>query len=155
MNPSPLPQGLRDPPTYTSPSSSFKILPLSQDLPRYSEELPSYSSVTNLQHHPTEKSEGSQPAEDVLHFLDHRIDSMTSLSFRYGVPIGALRRANNITSDHLLHARRTVIIPAAYYKGGVSLSPRPIEGEEEERRKGIVRRWMIACKVSEYVFPMS
>jgi hypothetical protein len=34
----------------------------------------------------------------------------------------------------------------------VSLSPRPVEGEEEERRKGIVRKWMVACKVSEYVF---
>jgi len=29
------------------------------------------------------------------------------------------------------------------------LSPRPVEGEEEERRKGIVRRWMVACKVSD------
>lgn len=62
-----------------------------------------------------------------------------------------LRRLNNITSDHLLFARRTVVIPGEYYKGGVSLSPRPVEGEEEERRKGIVRRWMVACKVSEYV----
>lgn len=42
------------------------------------------------------------------------------------------------------------MIPGEFYKGGVSLSPRPIEGEEEERRKGIVRRWMVACKVAEY-----
>jgi hypothetical protein len=43
-----------------------------------------------------------------------------------------------------------VVIPGEYYKGGVSLSPRPVEGEEEERRKGIVRRWMVSCKVAEY-----
>jgi hypothetical protein len=47
-----------------------------------------------------------------------------------------------------------LIIPGEFYKGGVSLSPRPVEGEEEERRKGIVRRWMVACKVSEYVFSL-
>jgi hypothetical protein len=46
-----------------------------------------------------------------------------------------------------------LVIPGEFYKGGVSLSPRPIEGEEQERKKGVVRRWMVACKVSEYVFP--
>jgi hypothetical protein len=95
----------------------------------------------------------SQP-EDVLHFLDHEQDTLTSLSLRYGVPIPALRRVNNITSDHLLLARRTILIPGEFYKAGISLSPRPIEGEEEERRKAIVRRWMVACKVSEYVEPL-
>ncbi len=33
----------------------------------------------------------------------------------------------------------------------MSLSPRPVEGEDEERRKGIVRRFMVTCKVAEYV----
>jgi hypothetical protein len=155
VTPSPLPQGLRDPPTYTPPSSSSNPSSLPLDPPAYSDELPSYSSLANPQTPPLEKSSNSQPAEDVLHFLDHEHDSMTSLSFRYGVPKAVLRRANNITSDHLLLGRRTVVIPAEYYKGGVSLSPRPVEGEEEERRKGIVRRWMVACKVSEYVFPNS
>ena len=28
-----------------------------------------------------------------------------------------------------------------------------MEGEDEERRKAVVRRWMVACKVSEYVIP--
>jgi len=42
-----------------------------------------------------------------------------------------------------------LVIPGEFYKGGVSLSPRPVEGEEEERRKSIVRRWMVACKVSD------
>lgn len=41
-------------------------------------------------------------------------------------------------------------IPGQYYRGGVSLSPRPIEGEEEESRKAKIRRWMVACKVHEY-----
>lgn len=61
-----------------------------------------------------------------------------------------LRRANNVTSDHLLLGRKTVVIPGEYYKGGVSLSPTPIDGEEEELRKGKIRRFMVACKVSEY-----
>ncbi len=90
----------------------------------------------------------------MLHFLNHSTDSVLSLSLRYGVPIGALRRANGITSDHLLLARRTVVIPGEFYKGGVSLSPRPVEGEEEEARKGKIRRWMVACKVAEWV-PLS
>lgn len=92
----------------------------------------------------------TSPAEDVLHFLNHSDDTIISLSLRYGVPAGVLRRANNITSDHLLQGRRTVVIPGEFYKGGVSLSPRPIEGEEEELRKGKIRRFMVACKVSEY-----
>ncbi|KAF8863833.1 hypothetical protein BDZ45DRAFT_583342 [Acephala macrosclerotiorum] len=147
--PSALPQGLRDPPSYNPPSSSSKpkSSSLSVDPPSYSDELPSYSSLASPQTPPPEKG---QLAEDVLHFLDYAHDTMTSLSFRYNVPVAALRKANNITSDHLLLARRTIIIPAEYYKGGVSLSPRPVEGEEEERRKGTVRRWMVACKVSEY-----
>lgn len=44
-----------------------------------------------------------------------------------------------------------MVIPGEYYKGGVSLSPRPVEGEEEEARKGKIRRWMVACKVVEWV----
>jgi LysM repeat protein len=144
--PSPLPQGLRDPPTYTPPSSS-KPCPPSNEPPPYSDDLPTYSSLTTSPTRPPEKS--SPPAEDVLHFLDHEQDSLTSLSLRYGLPITVLRRANTLTSDHLLLARRTIIIPGEYYKGGISLSPRPIEGEDQERRKATVRRWQVACKVSE------
>ena len=143
--PSSLPQGLKDPPAYTTPSSS-------DNPPSYEDELPSYSSLPDPRTPPSEKAL-QPPSEDVLHFLDHNTDNLTSLSFRYNVPLGVLRRVNNITSDHLLLARRTVIIPGEHYKGGVSLSPRPVEGEEEERRKAIVRRWMVACKVAEYVIP--
>jgi hypothetical protein len=112
--PSPLPQGLHDPPAYTPPSSSSKPSPLLQEPPSYTDELPSYSSLAQGHTPPPEKSSQSQPAEDVLHFLDHEHDSLASLSLRYGVPISALRRANNITSDHLLLARRTVIIPGEF-----------------------------------------
>ncbi|KAF5026080.1 hypothetical protein F66182_1872 [Fusarium sp. NRRL 66182] len=97
-----------------------------------------------------EQDASKEDAPDILHFLDHRHDSVASLSLRYGVPTFVLRRSNNITSDHLLLGRRTVLIPGEYYKGGVSLSPRPIEGEEEELRKGKIRRFMTSCKVSDY-----
>lgn len=30
------------------------------------------------------------------------------------------------------------------------MSPRPVEGEEEEARKVKLRKWMVACKVAEY-----
>jgi len=98
-----------------------------------------------------EKSASSdKPAPDVLHFVDPSNDTVASLSLRYGVPAGALRSTNGLYADHLLAARRTVLIPGEFYKGGVSLSPRPLEGEEEETRKGKVRKWMVACKVAEY-----
>ena len=88
--------------------------------------------------------------EDTLHFLDHKHDTVTSLAFRYGVPAAALRQTNNLHSDHLLLGRRSILIPGEYYKAGISLSPRPVEGEEEELRKNKIRRFMISCKVSEY-----
>ncbi|TQV99973.1 hypothetical protein V2A60_005387 [Cordyceps javanica] len=89
-------------------------------------------------------------ADDTLHFLNHEHDSILSLSLRYGVPQDALRRANNINSDHLLLARKTVLIPGNFYKGGVSLSPRPVEGEAEELRKSKIRRLMTSCKLVDY-----
>ncbi|KAK3717071.1 hypothetical protein LTR37_006126 [Vermiconidia calcicola] len=96
-----------------------------------------------------EKQKPEEQAPDVLHFLTPD-DSMLSLSLAYGVPINALRKTNNVYADNLLQGRRTVLIPGEYYKGGVSLSPRPVEGEEEEIKKQKVRRWMVGCKVSEY-----
>lgn len=150
--PSPLPQGLRDPPAYSPPPihqpAKAALAPVDGD------ELPSYSSLDSRPPalgKTAPSSAEDQPAQDVLHFLDAAQDTIPSLSLRYGVPQDALRRANGLYADHLLAARRTILIPGEYYKGGVSLSPRPIEGEEEEIRKGKVRRWMVACKVAEYV----
>ncbi|KAI0200518.1 hypothetical protein F4808DRAFT_429244 [Astrocystis sublimbata] len=141
-----LPPGLKAPPSYASSVGTSKTFELAP--PPYSPNPPDRKShdVTN------EKcaAQDDEPVEDTLHFLNHAHDSINSLSLRYGVPAAALRRANNISSDHLIAGRRTCIIPGQYYKGGVSLSPRPVEGEEEEKRKAKLRRWMVACKVHDY-----
>jgi len=147
--PTSLPQGLRDPPPYSPPLSPALPHPGQAGQP-IQEELPAYSAHNALQAS-AEKSETSGGlAPDVLHFVDPSNDTIASLSLRYGVPAGSLRSTNGLYADHLLSARRTVLIPGEFYKGGVSLSPRPLEGEEEETRKGKVRKWMVACKVAEY-----
>jgi len=134
---------LCDPPAYSPPPS-----------PRHSsslihpEEPPPYSTVLSLPN-VSEKVPSDQSAEDVLHFLDRAQDTIHSLSLRYSVPPDTLRHKNRLWADHLLVARKTILIPGEYYKGGVSLSPRPLESEEEEIRKGKVRRWMVACKIAE------
>lgn len=114
------------------------------------DELPAYSSLSFQISTRAEK--GAHPeidAEDVLHFLDPTRDTISSLSLRYDVPPEELRRSNALFADHLLAARRTVVIPGRFYKGGVSLSPQPINGEEDEIKKVKIRRWMVACKVPE------
>ncbi|KAK3380059.1 hypothetical protein B0T24DRAFT_520142 [Lasiosphaeria ovina] len=107
---------------------------------------PSYSSSSPSSSSPTPSSPAAAVREDTLHFLDHEHDTVLSLSLRYGVSAAALRRANNLGSDFLLQGRRAVLIPG----GGASLSPRPVEGEEEEARKAKIRRWMVATKVADY-----
>lgn len=144
-DPSPLlPQGLKDPPAYSS-ADDGRPPPLERT--EEADQLPAYSEHQAVQP-PLEKRGEDEPAPDVLHFVTPN-DSVRSLALAYDVPVNALRKANNIYSDHLIQARRTVIVPGEYYKGGVSLSPRPVEGEEEEAKKGKVRRWMMACKVAE------
>lgn len=139
--PSSLPQGLRDPPEYSPPVGGMHTTCDGQPPPY---------SVQNPSTLPPEKAIKHNEAQDVLHFVDPNNDSITSLSLSYGVPAEILRRTNGLFADHLLAARRTLLIPAEYYKGGVSLSPRPLEGEEEEIRKGKVRKFMVGCKVAEY-----
>lgn len=142
--PSSLPSGMRDPPSYSPPQSprpSYATL-------NTFEEPPPYQSVRPLQQNP-ENIINNQSAEDVLHFLNPATDSVLSLSLRYRVPQSALRKKNGLFANHLLAARKTILIPGEFYKGGLSLSPKPIEGEEEEIRKSKVRRWMVACKVAE------
>ena len=152
--PSPLPQGLRDPPAYSPPPSprpahATLAQPSDTDLPPYCSLPPPLSRPTdNKTSTLTHASE--QPAPDVLHFLTSS-DTLQSLSLAYTTPVPVLRRTNNLFSDHLLAARRTILIPGEYYKGGMSLSPRPVEGEEEEAKRSKVRRWMVGCKVAEYV----
>ncbi|KAK3082249.1 hypothetical protein LTS18_010666 [Coniosporium uncinatum] len=143
IEPSPLPQGLRDPPAYSPPTTPTRGQ--AYRLPSEGEQPPAYSESG----YPTPPEKSPDEAPDVLHFVDPNHDTVSSLSLRYGVPINALRRTNGLYADHLLVARRTVLIPGEFYKGGVSLSPRPIEGEEEEIRKGKIRKFMVACKVSD------
>ena len=140
--PSSLPQGLRDPPAYSSLEPNVAPPEHTSD----DETLPAYQAG-NYAGSANEKG-GAAPAEDVLHFVAPD-DSMRSLALAYSVPIAALRKTNNIYSDHLVQARKTILIPGEHYKGGVSLSPRPLESEEEEIKKNKVRRWMMACKVAE------
>ncbi|KAI9809795.1 MAG: hypothetical protein M1825_000228 [Sarcosagium campestre] len=135
-----------DPPPYTpSASAHTPTSSVSEDEP------PAYDSSEQPPREAKPQSSSSKPHfEDVLHFVHPDQDSVRSLSLRYGVPPDALRQRNNLYSDHLLAARRTVLIPGEFYQGGVSLSPQPVDGEEEELRKAKVRRWMVACKVVEY-----
>lgn len=138
-----MPQGLRDPPAYSSLETNGTAAHSTSD----EEALPPYQAG-NYSGDTTNEKGGAAPAEDVLHFVAPE-DSMRSLALAYDVPIAALRKTNNIYSDHLIQARKTLLIPGEYYKGGVSLSPRPLESEEEEIKKNKVRRWMVACKVAE------
>ncbi|KAF1811762.1 hypothetical protein P152DRAFT_398815 [Eremomyces bilateralis CBS 781.70] len=130
---------LSDPPAYSPPS--LTATDIDDELP------PPYINPEGVQ---VGDAKDAAPAPDVLHFINADRDSMSSLSLQYNVPIQALRRANGLYSDHLLIARRTLLIPGEFYKGGVSLSPRPIDGEAAEARKAKIRRWMVACKVAEY-----
>ncbi|KAL8878845.1 MAG: hypothetical protein Q9198_003427 [Flavoplaca austrocitrina] len=134
--PSPLPQGLRDPPAYSASSPPH-------------EQPPAYSPLGD-QEETDEKHghNGVEVAEDVLHFVDPARDTISSLALRYAVPANALRTKNHVYADHLLAARKAILIPGEFYKG-VSLSPQPIDGEDEEIRKSKIRRWMVTCKVSE------
>lgn len=88
------------------------------------------------------------PESDIVHFL-HPTDTIQSLSLAYGVPSSVLRSSNQLHSDHLISARRTIKIPSSHYEGD-SLSPTPVEGEEESERKARLRRFMVRCKCADY-----
>ncbi|KUI65720.1 hypothetical protein VM1G_01123 [Cytospora mali] len=154
----PLPQGLREPPPYdiaTSTPGTTKPPYTEAPPPPYTSSTSPSSSDQDIK--PTKGDEAtatatktSPPPEDTLHFVHPTDDTIPSLSIRYNVPAQVLRRHNNLTSDHLLSARRTVLIPGSHYPSGVSLSPRPVEGEDEEARRAKIRRWMVGCKCADY-----
>ncbi|MCJ1483264.1 hypothetical protein MMC06_003431 [Schaereria dolodes] len=145
--PSSIPQGLREPPAYSPPPSprpryATLARPTSSDLP------PPYATI----HPPPAVSRSfltdpSTQNDDTIHHL-HPDDTISSISLAYRVPIPALRASNALYADHLLAARRTVLIPREYYQGD-SLSPVSVVGEEEEERRSKVRRWMVGCKVAD------
>ncbi|KAL8936246.1 MAG: hypothetical protein Q9211_004276 [Gyalolechia sp. 1 TL-2023] len=148
-DPTPLPQGLQDPPAYSPPSSPRPAHATLAPLPN-AEELPAYSTL-DVPNDTTQKTgQNEHAADDVLHFVNPAHDTVSSLALRYAVPSYTIRKKNNLYADHLLAARKAILIPGEYYKGGISLSPQPIDGEEEEIRKSKIRRWMVACKVSDY-----
>ncbi|KAH8909646.1 hypothetical protein BR93DRAFT_924627 [Coniochaeta sp. PMI_546] len=148
--PSLLPQGLKEPPAYTSlPPNPSSTLPSTTDTPPpYTAQPPSYTSPNP----PPLSEKQSPPPDPLLHFLNHSLDSIPSLSLRYSVPASEIRTLNRLTSDHLLAARRTILIPPSSSSSTppVSLSPVPVEGEEEEIRKNKIRRWMVATKIADY-----
>ena len=148
--PTSLPQGLRDPPAYESAPGSLRQEESSTILHRNSDGLfeddepPEYSAQVEK-----EENQGQQSTPDVTHHL-HPIDTVQSLSLAYAVPLSVLRNHNNLFNDSLLPARRTMSIPGSHYKGGVSLSPKPIESEDERERKAKVRRFMVQTKCHQY-----
>jgi len=148
--PTALPQGLSDPPAYSPPELPCPSFAALNQAP-HGDSPPTYASISRNRTtpHDSKPPHTSLPAPDVLHFIGP-FDTLQSLSLAYSTPVSVLRSTNNLFSDHLLAARRTILVPGEFYKGGVSLSPRPVEGEEEEIRRGKIRRWMVACKVAEY-----
>lgn len=133
---------MREPPSYTEKDTAVASEKKVDEKYIPENEPPSYSEV---------EKEGQNKAkiEDVVHHLHHPRDTIPSLSLSYNIPPSVLRSYNNLSSDNLLLARHTILIPASHYSGP-SLSPdRQIDAEEDERRKKI-RRFMVACKVSEY-----
>lgn len=146
--PSSLPPGLRDPPTY-SPPSPPQAQGIEQGQNPEQELPPAYDEHVNTGQSALAEPKNCQVAEDVLHFVNPDHDSISSLSLKYRVPVDVLKRKNDIFADHLLAARRCILIPGEYYGAGVSFSPQPIDGEEEDLKKGKIRRWMMACKVAE------
>lgn len=147
-DPTPLPQGLRDPPAY-SPPPSPRPARATLAYPLEAEDPPAYCASKNQADNDKGEQTVDELAADVLHFINPAQDTISSLALRYAVPPNALRKKNNLYADHLIAARKAILIPGEFYKGGVSLSPQPIDGEEEELRKSKIRRWMVTCKVSE------
>ena len=116
------------------------------------QEPPSYETAVTQPAHlggvDGESSSSVRSTEDVIHYLSPE-DSIQILSIAYGVPTAVLKSHNALHSDHLLSARRIVKIPASHYQGP-SLSPNPLESQEEVERKSKIRKLMVQCKVSEY-----
>ncbi|KAK4668078.1 uncharacterized protein QC764_702050 [Podospora pseudoanserina] len=132
--------------THPPPYSSLHLPPAYTPLSSSSSSSSS-RPVPKLKQPPPQEEEEE---EDILHFLTPH-DSIPSLSLLYNLPPSLLRSYNSLPTDSLLHARRTLLIPASHLpKGAISHSPRPYEGEEEEARKGKIRRWMVATKEHDY-----
>jgi soluble lytic murein transglycosylase-like protein len=58
-------------------------------------------------------------------YVVERGDTLSALSFRFGVPLAELARANGIDSANLLRAGRRLLIPAQQYGGMASVAEVP------------------------------
>lgn len=143
----PLPQGLRDPPPYSRPTSpsgaTDERRATESDPPAYTAPHASESATV------VARAGSNSTASDTVHYVDPARDSVPSLSLLYGVPAAVLKVRNGLYSDRLLAARRTVVIPKEYYRAGVSFSPQPVHGAEEEERRHKIWTLMQSCKVAE------
>lgn len=147
--PNPLPLGgLREPPAYSSPSSSPRRRSTEKkdrsDAGETPEDLPPTYTASATQPQPSSTSR----QEDVLHHL-RPTETLMTLSILYNVPASVLRSHNALFSDSLLPARRTLLIPASHYSGP-SLSAEPVEDPEEVERKARLRRFMVTTKCADY-----
>ncbi|KAM7192536.1 hypothetical protein V8F33_008297 [Rhypophila sp. PSN 637] len=149
--PSPVGPGNEEPPPYTAEVAA-ETNPITQ-LP------PSYDLLNNDTTNPNSPDQKNKTSSDqdenepILHFLNHPNDTIQSLSLRYSIPAQTIRSFNRLSSDHLLLARQTILIPRQTNKSQMkmkSLSPAPVNGEEEQIRKNKIRRWMVTCKVHDY-----
>ncbi|KAM0278086.1 hypothetical protein ACHAQH_005377 [Verticillium albo-atrum] len=134
----------------TSPSSA--LLPFGPKTPRdRTPVIPLSRLSTSSSPSPPPPYTSEEKSQDTVHHLNHANDTLASLSLAYNVPAPILRAHNNLPADHLLPARRTLLIPASHYPAGSpSLSPHPVESEDEIRRKAALRRFMVTCKVADY-----
>ena len=132
---------MREPPSYNEKDSASGVKRTGDGKGITEASPPNYADV--------EKEQKTAPKEDIVHHLHHPRDTIQSLSLSYNIPASVLRSYNNLSSDNLLLARHTILIPASHYQGS-SLSTEPqVDADEDERRKK-TRRFMVTCKVSEY-----
>ncbi|KAI9651629.1 MAG: hypothetical protein M1831_000562 [Alyxoria varia] len=158
--------GLRDPPSYTSPPRSPPPPEPRNDQntdepPTYDDALAASSNSTNNTHPSTTLFDDDITARpDLIHHL-HTHDTLSSLAISYRIPSATLRTHNSLYSKNLFHARHTLSIPLSQSslplshfmdeKGQLqSLSPKPVDSEEERERKAQVRRFMVGAKCKEY-----
>ncbi|KAK3399095.1 hypothetical protein B0T20DRAFT_392116 [Sordaria brevicollis] len=148
------------PPPYPGPTAFNNPLPP----PSSSESPPPYSTLPPSSSQPPAEQKKEKIPDTIHHLLPS--DTLPSLSLRYSIPLPILLSHNNLplfslstssspfhsSSSALLFARgrRTISIPGEYNPSGISLSPNPVESDEEIERKRKIRKWMMTTKVADY-----
>lgn len=126
----------------TEDARPFRRLP-----PAYEEEESTTVRSTVTTALLSEKPAPQSQFGEIIHYVQPG-DTVASLSLHYSVPVDVLRKSNNIFSDHLLAARRTVIIPPGFF-AGTSRNPLPPGGMEEDQKRVKVKRFQVATKCVE------